>query len=327
MVNSRLHERFVRALSGAGHQDRTYLISLFFNPGQLTQEYIKGRRVHYVQPIRLYLFSSILFFFLLSLLGNNFDAPQFYGIPDGSDLRSNEDLTGDSILYYLPGISNPSPIWTPANSSVLLSTSDQLNLESRRVELEISADGKASTSIDSILTYANDLTLTPEEVVEKIRISESDLNRLEHQILIQLVRIWRTSFYDIYQLIVRNIPFMMFVLVPLFALLLKLAYFRHSDWTVLHHVVHSLHLHSFFYLLGVVVLLVFLIPSIPYIIQVVIIVSSLIYLVLYWWKSLRTLYGRSFFKTTLTYIILIGTYFLVGVLAFLSEIVISLYLL
>lgn len=42
---------------------------LLFKPGFLTREYIEGRRVRYVEPLRLYLSFSIIFFFLIKLSG------------------------------------------------------------------------------------------------------------------------------------------------------------------------------------------------------------------------------------------------------------------
>ncbi len=42
---------------------------LFFKPGLLTREYIEGRRVRYVEPLRLYLTFSIIFFALFKLSG------------------------------------------------------------------------------------------------------------------------------------------------------------------------------------------------------------------------------------------------------------------
>ncbi len=40
---------------------------LFTRPGFLTTEYIKGRRISYLPPVRIYLVASILFFLMLSL--------------------------------------------------------------------------------------------------------------------------------------------------------------------------------------------------------------------------------------------------------------------
>ncbi|NQV41978.1 MAG: DUF3667 domain-containing protein [Candidatus Marinimicrobia bacterium] len=40
---------------------------LFTKPGFLTSEYVKGRRVRYVPPVRIYLVASVVFFVILSL--------------------------------------------------------------------------------------------------------------------------------------------------------------------------------------------------------------------------------------------------------------------
>lgn len=41
---------------------------LLFKPGKLTRDYLDGRRFRYVPPLRLYIFSSIAFFFLAAML-------------------------------------------------------------------------------------------------------------------------------------------------------------------------------------------------------------------------------------------------------------------
>jgi hypothetical protein len=41
---------------------------LLFRPGKLTRDYLDGRRFRYVPPLRLYIFSSIAFFFLAALV-------------------------------------------------------------------------------------------------------------------------------------------------------------------------------------------------------------------------------------------------------------------
>ena len=41
---------------------------LFFKPGRLTRDYMDGRRFRYAPPMRLYIFSSIVFFLLAALL-------------------------------------------------------------------------------------------------------------------------------------------------------------------------------------------------------------------------------------------------------------------
>src|SRR5579871_5044720 len=44
------------------------LLPLMFRPGFLTKEYCIGRQERYIKPFRLYLFSSVLFFFLAAFM-------------------------------------------------------------------------------------------------------------------------------------------------------------------------------------------------------------------------------------------------------------------
>ena len=62
----------------------TSLLLLLFKPGQLTAAYLAGRRVRYVQPLRLYLTLSLLFFALFKYGGlplANFNADQAGAAP------------------------------------------------------------------------------------------------------------------------------------------------------------------------------------------------------------------------------------------------------
>jgi hypothetical protein len=47
------------------------LLLLLFRPGQLTLEYINGRRVRYIQPLRLYLTFSLIFFAVMKYNGHD----------------------------------------------------------------------------------------------------------------------------------------------------------------------------------------------------------------------------------------------------------------
>ena len=47
---------------------------LLFKPGFLTEEFFEGRRVRYIPPLRMYIFVSVVFFLVLSLLGGSHEA-------------------------------------------------------------------------------------------------------------------------------------------------------------------------------------------------------------------------------------------------------------
>ena len=61
------------------------LIPLVVNPGHLTNEYIAGKRISYIPPLRLYLFISIFFFILFAQLNP----------------RSSVEVAGDNISQDL----------------------------------------------------------------------------------------------------------------------------------------------------------------------------------------------------------------------------------
>lgn len=49
---------------------------LLLKPGQLTNEYLAGRRVRYVTPFKLYFFTSFLFFLVFAFWGSEYSAEQ-----------------------------------------------------------------------------------------------------------------------------------------------------------------------------------------------------------------------------------------------------------
>ncbi len=71
------------------------LLALCFKPGFLTREYFSGRKARYIQPIRLYLTMSILFFFLVSITNSSLiQTPENQPTPIslGTDETINVDI-------------------------------------------------------------------------------------------------------------------------------------------------------------------------------------------------------------------------------------------
>jgi hypothetical protein len=60
---------------------------LLFRPGRLTLEYIKGRRVRYVQPLRLYLTFSLIFFAVMKYSGHE-DKPAAVKAPQAHSAQA-----------------------------------------------------------------------------------------------------------------------------------------------------------------------------------------------------------------------------------------------
>jgi hypothetical protein len=100
------------------------LLLLLFRPGQLTLEYINGRRVRYIQPLRLYLTFSLIFFAVVKFTGhddvmadNEADAPPAATAPAATVKKGRmvrEDKPGEiaeGTAELRQGIGNVNAHW------------------------------------------------------------------------------------------------------------------------------------------------------------------------------------------------------------------------
>lgn len=76
---------------------------LFFKPGELTKQYLAGKRARYVSPLRLYLTASIIFFLLVKVLG----AGNLFKVQESSDKNTKEAISQASAEQSKAGIAIP----------------------------------------------------------------------------------------------------------------------------------------------------------------------------------------------------------------------------
>jgi hypothetical protein len=162
--------------------------TLLFRPGLLTAEYNAGRRARYLPPLRVYMLSSLLFFFVVATARVQLLQVQF-----------TEDDAAPSVAARTPG----------------------------------TAAGNSAAQAAGESAIANDLTA---EFLRRLARMARDPERLNQFWL----RIWAWT---------------MFALLPVFALVLRLFFRRATPWYV-RHLVFSLHLHAFAFLIFAVPILV-----------------------------------------------------------------------
>lgn len=183
---------------------------LLIAPGELALEFSRNRRASYVSPIRLYLFVSISFFFMVSL-----DA----GIAPLSDVQPEVSAEIDAV-----GDTDTLPLLT------------QLGAEHQPKAEEILARDESSIARLVLLEMA-------EAVQER---AGEPLSILEIYFLRRLVDTLYEPGSMVGQL-VDNLAIGMFVLLPVYAALLKLFYFnRHRYYVEL--LIFSTHLHTFMFI-------------------------------------------------------------------------------
>ena len=217
------------------------LVALVFRPGFLTAEFIAGRRARYVPPFRLYLIISFVLFLMVSLVATTTDYVHVGGPGSSESLELAPEEDG---VTAGPGPSAQAPV------------EDHHNTAASTISLDLRPRASGNGGEDSERLIAPIVTGQPEgdtSLAADIRISLSDedspqwLQDLDQRLEHNAARLQGDPGQFVEQL-VEYLPQMMFLLLPVFALLLKFSYLF-SPYNYLEHLVFSLHFHSFAYLL------------------------------------------------------------------------------
>ncbi|WP_439880675.1 DUF3667 domain-containing protein [Pontibacter sp. MBLB2868] len=185
---------------------------LIIKPGFLTEKFNVGQRVSYVPPFRLYVFISLIFFFVLALTTK-----------DAIELRGTDEGDGKATAV-LPGM------------TINTNAADSVRLAAKAAELEkienIANDNKELQNIKAGLEEDKKAAM----FVEKFNRFSSHSEESKQKLF-------------------KNLSFMMFLLMPFFALLLYL-YYRKLGRNYVEHLMFSVHLHTFYFILLIVAMLV-----------------------------------------------------------------------
>lgn len=190
---------------------------LLLRPGRLTEEYMAGRKQRYIRPLRLYLVLSLAFFFVLGIQAG------LSGDDDSSQLILTNDEGGRVGL-----------------EGGLEALTDSTREELRRARREAWSDSSGNIGLDD---SGDKLTVNFGRTGWGF--ADSQLARREVYLRTldsgEFVRRLKSSLRA-------NFPKLLFLLLPLFALLLQLLYARQRRY-YLQHFVFALHLHSLFFAL------------------------------------------------------------------------------
>ena len=201
------------------------LVPLVFRPGFLTAEFIAGRRARYVPPFRLYLIISFVLFLVVSLFAGGSISVQSDGditVVSGRSVSADSDEAASAKEAY--------------DSFFRVGTTPR-SIEAAKESGEVvipSIVGKDSEGVDLGISLADeDSPQWLQELDQRLQENAESLADDPGKFIESLVE---------------YLPQMMFLLLPVFALLLKFCYLF-SPFHYLQHLVFSLHFHSFVYLL------------------------------------------------------------------------------
>jgi hypothetical protein len=191
---------------------------LLRKPGKLSAEYMQGRRMTYLNPIRMYVFTSFLFFLIFFNLFN----------VNNWDLGSNREQNADSTS--LTGNQFRDSIMNELRRDSVIGTNN------------IPMASRVSRSYSSAKLYDSVQSALPE--------NERD-GWLERQIMYRKIRAsnesggeenWVRNLLDKF---FHSFPYLLFVSLPLFALFLKLLYIRRKEYYFADHGIFLVHLYIF----------------------------------------------------------------------------------
>lgn len=257
------------------------IVPFFFKPGFLTKEFNAGKRMRYVHPLRLYLIVSLVFFFLASLDTN---------IELGTDATKFGEGFGMAFIDVdLDSVQVDSTLYPVKEIVLNKSLSDKEVLDSLK-----------KMGADSLLTVSG-------WGGERLFSQGRRLHRLGPALFMSTL--------------LGNLPLVLLIAIPIFALLLKLLYIRQKKLYV-QHLVHTLHLHAFTLALFSLVTLIALIDttnaSEDYVEG-----TALILLFIYTLVSFRSVYQQKWVKTLFKLFLLNGIYLFVLIAVVLLEVLFS----
>lgn len=253
--------------------------SFFIKPQFLTEEFLRGKRQHYVHPIRLYLICSIFFLFIFNHM-----------VIDKHSFRIDIDK-------LLPKETQTTESKDSLNLNIETNKNVAIDTVSESKKDQGYYDRKREKRYTKIIEFIRE-----NEVINDQKIKDS--LGIDEWYKVKLIKQAR-YFYEekgvtFFQTVIENIPLAIMLLVPLFALYLKLLYIRNKENLYIQHLIFSLHLHAFsLFIFGLIALL----DAIPLSIIDTIITCFLLYWLVIILLMLKGFYKQKWSKTIFKLII------------------------
>ncbi len=271
------------------------LIPLLTKPGQAPLEFINGQRVKHIPPLRLFIFISFVFFFILGQVSNL------------EDYRLD---MSDGFSFVKTGISqqdanSPENVVSPIN--IHLDEDDSLGT----AEFE-----KGRTLFFKLL----DSGMKPKQAIDSIDFKG---DKIERKLLVQTGKLYQSDPSTISKFYFGNLSIVLLIIQPLFAFMLWLLYIRRrKQFRFIGHLIFSLYFHAWFLILSSVLLILFWLFDNFYFEHVLVLSSGL-----YLFFSIKKYYGQSWLKSILKTLLTFALYGIILIPAVtLSSILISFFL-
>lgn len=270
---------------------------LMFKPGFLSREYLRGRRMSYINPIRMYIFSSAIFFLVFfMLMPSNVDDNKL-----GSLSVIKKEIQEEITRIENTLNSDSSKIQSKIDSIKLLQRDlDILKmdssyikiLQSRKASFSLSSDIDSFSTVDQYVRYQESLPISKRDGFFDNRMKQRQLYLNEKYKGDQ-----RSFLKKLLDEVLHKIPIALFISLPFVAFLLNLVYFRNKSYYFADHAIFLLHLFNALFVFGLGIVFAgamgnSIVPNL---------ISSIlnIWMFLYWYWAFKGFYQQGWSKTIL----------------------------
>ena len=302
---------------------------LLLKPGELTKQYVAGKRVAFIHPIRLYIFVSIVFFLIILSGAKKEKQDVVVEKPETTVTKPTTKTNVDSLqaeklksveesLKYVPNSGGlRDSILKEAKAEIAKDTSDT-------DAISIKTGKRKKNKLRSTYWGTKDTTVVDYERKQAALSKDKRDGFVKHYFIKRTIELNKypnpgEKFLDD---MLHNIPKMMFLLLPLFALILKLVYINKEKYYY-EHLIYSFHLHSAIFLSILVTMLFQWLFAFVYDISGWLSFFCIVYIIWYIYRSLRTFYGSTRWVTVLKFFFLNFCYSILLTICFLIIIAIS----
>jgi hypothetical protein len=230
---------------------------LIARPWYLTNEFLAGRRVRYLHPVRLYLLASILFFFAMTYLVKSINIKPPGDISPEVRAEIETELTKENLTPEQRAKVDKALKFTNMSPSEVVKMAEKIKRKDAKhasaatpqasvapaasaspgESSKEEADKKSKDDDDSVLQFgSSDSSDHPKNKFAKWMQERAKAKIGEHGTNAQLFFVGFIS----------NLPYMVLCCIPLFAFVLKILYIRKGIYYI-DHLVYALHIHTFAY--------------------------------------------------------------------------------
>lgn len=272
-------------------------IPLMFKPGYLAKKFIEGKRLLYLHPAQMYLFVSVIFFFVFTILTRpmtekmDSDLQKTFDKPFVNDsIIKKPKLDSTDINNFLKPLKDNQKVIGfkgaefKALDSVIKQDFTEKNISINTNSNDLSFDFD-ELKVDSLIKAGAEDNL----IYEAMGLNEGD-SSFKKRLYAQGLKFYKKRDGGSFLGAVRDsIPLAMFVLLPIFALLIKLFYWRRGHFA--HHLVFSFYFFSYLFTVFSLIICVNFIWDIPDWIDWLIVLSTFFYL----YFALKRFYEQGWF--------------------------------